>query len=82
MAKILVVDNEQRMCNIIKAGLEMEGHEVDMAFSGESGIDRLNTQDGYHILITDLRMSGMDGLEVLKQAKKLNSELEVILITA
>jgi two-component system response regulator AtoC len=82
MSKILVVENEQRMCKIIKTGLEMEGHEVDMAFSGEEGIDYLNKDSTYNILITDLRMSGIDGLKVLEQAKKINTELEVILITA
>ena len=82
MTKILVVDNEQRMCKIIKAGLEMEGHKVDIAYSGEAGIDLLTKKNDYQIVITDLRMSGTDGIEVLKRAKKFSTDLEVILITA
>jgi two-component system NtrC family response regulator len=82
MAEILVVDNEQRMCKIIKAGLEMEEHHVDMVFTGEDALERIRESEKYEIVITDLRMSGIDGLQVLENAKQMRSKIEVILITA
>ena len=82
MANILVVDNEERMCKIIKAGLEMENHEVQLAFSGQTALDLLSREKKYEIVITDLKMSGVDGLQVLKTARKIKPAPEVILITA
>jgi DNA-binding NtrC family response regulator len=82
MANILVVDNEERMCKIIKAALEMENHTIDMAFSGSSAIELLNGHTPYDIIITDLKMQGVDGIQVLKKAKAHSSAPEVILITA
>jgi len=82
MANILVVDNEERMCKVIKAALEMENHKIDMAFSGSAAIDLLHGNTNYEIIITDLKMQGVDGIQVLKVAKQHPSEPEVILITA
>ncbi|MCK4558820.1 MAG: sigma-54-dependent Fis family transcriptional regulator [Calditrichia bacterium] len=82
MANILVVDNEERMCKIIKAALEMEDHTIDMAFSGSAAVELLESDKSYDIIITDLKMQGVDGIQVLKKAKDLPSAPEVILITA
>lgn len=82
MADILVVDNEERMCKIIKAALEMEDHMIDMAFSGSAAVELLESDKSYDIIITDLKMQGVDGIQVLKKAKDLPSAPEVILITA
>jgi two-component system NtrC family response regulator len=82
MAKILVVDNEERMCKIIKSALELENHQVDMAFSGQTALNRLRAKSAYEIVITDLKMQNIDGLEVLKAARQLKPAPEVILITA
>jgi len=82
MSRILVVDNEERMCKIIKAALEMEDHQVEMAFSGKSALDLLAEDKDYDIVITDLKMQKIDGLQVLQTARNLNPAPEVILITA
>ncbi len=82
MAKILVVDNEERMCKIIKAGLEMEGHQVDVAFSGQNAFDYFSSNDPIDVVITDLKMSPIDGLQVVTAARELKPAPEVILITA
>jgi len=82
MANILVVDNEERMCKIIKAALEMEGHVIDMAYSGSDAIKLLESDPSFEIVITDLKMQDVDGIQVLKKAKKLSNPPEVILITA
>jgi two-component system NtrC family response regulator len=82
MANILVVDNEVRMCKIIKAALELENHTIDMAFSGSDAVTLLESGNSYDIVITDLKMQGIDGIQVLKKAKELPDSPEVILITA
>ena len=82
MAKILVVDNEERMCKIIKAALEMENHTIDMAFSGSEAIKLLTDEHSYDVVITDLKMQSVDGIQVLKKAKAIPNSPEVILITA
>jgi DNA-binding NtrC family response regulator len=82
MANILVVDNEKRMCKIIKAALEMENHTIEMAFSGSDAIKLLKEDHTFDIVITDLKMQTVDGIQVLKKAKGLPNSPEVILITA
>ena len=82
MAKILVVDNEQRMCKIIKAALEMEDHHIEMAFSGAEALNLMKSGEKYAVVITDLKMQNVDGLQVLKGARMLEDPPEVILITA
>jgi len=82
MANILVVDNEERMCKIIKAALEMENHEIDMAFSGSEAVQILRGDQSYDIVITDLKMQEVDGIQVLKIAKEIPDPPQVILITA
>jgi len=82
MANILVVDNEERMCKIIKAALEMENHHVDIAFSGKAALAELEKNSSFDVVITDLKMQNVDGLQVLKRARSLSKPPDVILITA
>lgn len=81
MAKILVVDNEERMCKIIKAALEIENHQVQITFTGQSAIEYLETEK-FDLVITDLKMSPVDGMQVLRKSRELKDPPEVILITA
>ncbi len=81
MTKILVVDNESKMCKLIKATLEMESYDVDMAFSGSEAIEVIK-KNNYQIIITDLKMAKVDGMEVLEFTKKNNSDTEVLIMTA
>jgi len=82
MAKILVVDNEERMCKLIQTALELENHEVDMACSGQAALEKLHAEFRYEIVITDLKMQTVDGIQVLQTARRLSPAPEVILITA
>ena len=81
MIKILVVDNETKMCKLVKAALELESYSVDMAFSGSEAIERIK-HDNYQIVITDLKMAHIDGIQVLEFSKQNNPDTEVILMTA
>lgn len=63
--RILVIDDEQRMANSIRALLTTSGYHVDTAYSGREGLRRLAEED-YQVVITDLRMSDLDGFEVMR----------------
>jgi DNA-binding NtrC family response regulator len=81
MAKILVVDNEKKMCLLVKTALELENHEVFSAFSGEEAISLLSSAS-FDIVISDLKMSPVDGMQVLKAARERSKPIDVILMTA
>lgn len=63
--RILVIDDEQRMANSIRALLQNSGYDVETAYSGREGIKKLSEQE-YHLVITDLRMGDIDGFEVMR----------------
>ena len=63
-ARVLLIDDEQRILDFVRRGLEAEGMKVDTAWDGEEGL-RLSLSRPYELVILDLVMPGMDGLEVL-----------------
>src|SRR5215210_1359669 len=79
MAKILVADDEQNLRRVLVAMLKRDGHDVVQAASGLEAIERLADVD---VVITDLRMPGADGMEVLRTASKNHPQVPVIMITA
>ncbi len=78
-AKILVADDEQNLRRVLVALLRREGHEVVQAASGLEAIEKLADVD---VVITDLRMPGADGMEVLRTASRVHPQTPVIMITA
>lgn len=81
MAKILVVDDERKMCVILKGMLEEKGHVVIAVEDGQKAQELVGRQE-FDLVITDLKMAPVDGLELLKSVKKASSETEVVLMTA
>ncbi|MCU0586520.1 MAG: response regulator [Syntrophobacteraceae bacterium] len=79
--RILVVDDEFVVRDSIKEWLTVEGYHVDMAESGFEAVDRLAAQ-AYGLMLVDIKMPGMDGVEVLKRAKELNPDMPVVMMTA
>ena len=80
-AKILVADDEQNLRRVLVALLRRGGHEVVQAANGLEAIEQLGKGD-YDVVITDLRMPGADGMEVLRTASKNYPHVPVIMITA
>jgi DNA-binding NtrC family response regulator len=80
MARILVVDDEDSIRLALKTALSAR-HQVDEAADGESALVRL-AQQGYDLVLTDLKMGAVDGLEVLRQAKAGQPGCAVMLLTA
>jgi len=79
--RVLVVDDELVVRDSLKEWLGMEGFSVDMAESGKSAIDLLSTNE-YGLMLLDVKMPGMDGVEVLKVAREMRPELPVLMMTA
>ena len=78
--KILVVDDELPVCRSISSALEAEGHVIDTALSGEEAL-RKEEQDGYDIMLVDLMMPGMSGMDLLKAVKEKRPDVVVVMIT-
>ncbi|MCP4684608.1 MAG: sigma-54-dependent Fis family transcriptional regulator [bacterium] len=80
-ARILVIDDEDSMCSFMEIMLAKEGYEVSSTTSGSEGISRLRGEN-YDLVIADLNMPEMTGIEVLKEVKSFKNEQEVIVMTA
>jgi len=78
--KIAVIDDEPIVCREIKRGLSKEGYAVDTFNDGESGLKAFKQKD-FDVVLCDLRLPGLDGLEVLKHIRTRYPQTEVILIT-
>jgi signal transduction histidine kinase len=78
--KILLVDDEAGIRNVLKITLESSGYEVCLAPDGEAGLAAF-VRENPDIVITDIKMPGIDGIELLKRIKNLDPDTEVIMIT-
>jgi len=81
LASILVVDDEAIMQEILGDFLREEGYEVDVAGSGEEGVERAR-QRLYDCAIVDLMMPGIDGIETMQQLREIDPSLPVVMVTA
>ena len=80
-ANILVVDDNRDLANILVEYLSELGHEAVAAYGGREGLSRFKEGD-FHMVITDLKMPDMDGMELLNAIKALENRAIVLVITA
>lgn len=80
MAKILVIDDERNIRSTLKDILEFEKHSVELAETGTNGLDFIKT-NSYDIIFSDIKMPGMDGIEVLEKIKEANIDTPVVMIS-
>ena len=78
---ILVIDDEKDIVDVVSLSLRDHGYKVTTALDGIAGLEQCRKQSP-RIVITDIRMPGMNGIEVLEAVKKLDSDIEVIVCTA
>lgn len=81
MARILIVEDEQRIASFVAKGLSAEGHRTTVAVDGPSGLDHALSGE-FDLLILDIGLPGLDGFEVLDQMRAQGSRLPVIVLTA
>jgi excisionase family DNA binding protein len=79
-ARVLVVDDEETIRDLLAKTLALADYEVDVAPDGRTAIDRMRIIQ-YDLLITDLRMPGVDGLTVIREARRLKADIPVIIVT-
>ena len=78
--RVLVVDDEASIRDLLSKTLALAEYDVDTAPDGTSALDRMRAF-AYDLLIADLKMPGMDGLTLIRQAKRIKADLPVIIIT-
>jgi DNA-binding NtrC family response regulator len=78
---ILLIDDDRSLCEVMEFNLKEQGYAVDTAYSAAQGLARFEKQK-YCLVITDIKMPGMDGMQLLEQLRKINPEVMVIMITA
>ena len=79
-ARILVVDDEATIRDLLLKTLALAEYDVDLAPDGRAAVERLRMVP-YDLLITDLKMPGVDGLAVIREARRLKADIPVIIIT-
>ncbi len=78
--KILIIDDEEVILTILNELLTREGYEVDMARSGEEGIE-IFRQDSFNLAIIDKNLEGRSGIDILKTVKEINPTVEAMIMT-
>ena len=79
--KVLIVEDETVVREALRDWLTEDGYDVECATSGEEALDRINKEE-FGVVVLDLRLPGIDGLQVFEHAKELKSETRGIIITA
>ena len=80
--KILIIDDEPHIRQMMRLTLEAAGHQVDEAADGQDGLDRFGDGRAYDVVLLDQRMPGLDGLETLRQIKVRAPDARVVMVTA
>lgn len=78
--KILIVDDEEQILEMIRRNLNLEGYEVQGEKDPKLALERIK-KENFKIVVTDIKMPGMSGVELLKKIKEIDGTIQVIMIT-
>jgi len=81
MPRVLIVDDEPDFVELLREFLTAKGYEVAAAYDGEEALRKVK-EDRPHLVLLDVRMPKMNGLEVLRQLREIDHEVGVIMVTA
>ncbi len=79
---VLVIDDDRSVCEYLQELLTPDGCNVVAIHEPSSALERLKNKESFHILILDLRMPGMNGIELLEKIRKVDGDVGVIILTA
>jgi DNA-binding NtrC family response regulator len=79
--RIMVIDDENIVGKMLKSSFEKDGYVVEAFLDAKPALAKLK-EEKFHVVITDLKMRGIDGMEVLNTIKRESPEIKVIMITA
>lgn len=80
LTRVLMIDDDRKLCRLIKDYLEPMGYALDCSHTGPEGLEKARSGD-FHVVILDLMLPGMDGFEVLKRIRH-TSDIPVLMLTA
>lgn len=81
MAKILIAEDEDSLRSFVSRALQLDGHDVDQAVDGAHGLDQLRAGESYDLLLSDIRMPVMDGIELAHTAASEFPSMKILLMT-
>lgn len=82
MARILLAEDDDSMRDFLAKALQRAGHDVDAVADGEEGLDELGEAPGrFELLLTDIVMPGVDGIELARRAAEVDPSLKIMFIT-
>ncbi|MEG0963631.1 MAG: response regulator transcription factor [Lachnospiraceae bacterium] len=79
--RILIVEDEIDLCDSIAEGLQIDGYAVDTCYDGNKAYEYLTTE-AYDLVVLDLNLPGMDGIDILKKVRLENQDLKVLILSA
>ncbi|MCL5784676.1 MAG: response regulator transcription factor [Patescibacteria group bacterium] len=79
--RILVVEDEHKIANSIKKGLEQEGYATDVAYTGTEGFDLASSEE-YDLILLDILLPGINGIEICKDLRKKQIHTPILILTA
>ena len=79
--RLLVVEDEKKLCDMIAKSLHQSGYEVDVCNDGEEALDMIYAEM-YDLIVLDLNLPGVDGMEILRELRKENEETKVLILSA
>lgn len=79
--RLLIVEDEKELCDTISKSLYESGYEVDTCYDGHEALDYILTED-YDLIVLDLNLPGMDGMDILRELRKENEETKVLILSA
>ncbi len=82
-ARLLIVDDDSDIAQVLKLGLQQNGYLVDSFTNPEEALQSFKSNaEPYHLLLSDVRMPGLSGIQLAKKVKQINPNVKVILMTA
>ena len=79
--RLLIVEDEKEICDLVAKSLYDAGYEVDTCYDGEEALDCILAET-YDLIVLDLNLPGMDGMEILKELRQFNEETKVLILSA